>query len=305
MGDDALLLKYLNPHLVAIVTESQGGSEAPLLDPRLRAAANDSQAEPPSLFVTLVDTVSASVVHRASVPHGGAPARAIVSENWVVYSYWNHKAKRAEVGALTLVEGHIDRFGLSPFKVPEQRAETSSFAAAPPVAFQRTFALNKPVTALGATATRRGIASKHILLGVEPGQLNALDRRALDPRRPVVDEETATRAAKKKVERELMEGLRPYAPFVPLNPKAMVSYDQRVVGLAEVHATDAKLESTSLVLALGVDVFGARHTPSGAFDLIAEDFSYALLLLLLFGMLAVTLMLKRAAAKKSLDLLWI
>ena len=44
---------------------------------------------------------------------------------------------------------------------------------------------------------------------------------------------------------------------------------------------------------------------AGASDLIAEDFASALLLLLLFGMLTVTLMLKRAAAKKSLDLLWI
>ena len=79
--------RYLNPHLLVVVTTSAGGEAAPLLDARLRAAGDDAdQTEPPTLHVTLVDTVSATVAHRASVPHGGAPAHAAVSENWVLYA---------------------------------------------------------------------------------------------------------------------------------------------------------------------------------------------------------------------------
>ena len=169
LGDDALLLKYLNPHLAVVLSSSPGGAPAPLLDAKLRVAdvAAEDQVEPPTLYVTLVDVVKASVAHRVAVPHGGAPAKAILNENWVIYSYWNHKAKRAELGSLSLHEGMIERFGLSPFKVPEQESTASAWSLPPPVALQRTFALPKPVTALGATATSRGIASKHVLLGVE------------------------------------------------------------------------------------------------------------------------------------------
>ncbi|KAH8045659.1 hypothetical protein JL722_14149 [Aureococcus anophagefferens] len=171
-----------------------------------RGAAAWSALVPKNAAVSVVKRgdrpeLGASVAHRVAVPHGGAPAKAILNENWVIYSYWNHKAKRAELGSLSLHEGMIERFGLSPFKVPEQESTASAWSLPPPVALQRTFALPKPVTALGATATSRGIASKHIL------KLNAI------------------------------------------------------------YATDAKLESTSLVLATGVDVFGCRHMPSGAFDL--------------------------------------
>ena len=307
LGDDALLLKYLNPHLAVVLSSSPGGAPAPLLDAKLRVAdvAAEDQVEPPTLYVTLVDVVKASVAHRVAVPHGGAPAKAILNENWVIYSYWNHKAKRAELGSLSLHEGMIERFGLSPFKVPEQESTASAWSLPPPVALQRTFALPKPVTALGATATSRGIASKHVLLGVEPGQLSALDRRALDPRRPNLDENDKSRAARKRVERELDEGLRPYAPFVPLAPRSVVTYDQQILKLNAIYATDAKLESTSLVLATGVDVFGCRHTPSGAFDLIADDFNYALLLLLLLGLSVGALLLRKAAQAKNLAIQWV
>ncbi|KAH8068620.1 hypothetical protein JL721_6474 [Aureococcus anophagefferens] len=214
LGDDALLLKYLNPHLAVVLSSSPGGAPAPLLDAKLRVAdvARD-QVEPPT--------------------------------------------------------PRIDGFRLEPAAARRAPADLR-----PP----------KPVTALGATATSRGIASKHVLLGVEPGQLSALDRRALDPRRPNLDENDKSRAARKRVERELDEGLRPYAPFVPLAPRSVVTYDQQILKLNAIYATDAKLESTSLVLATGVDVFGCRHMPSGAFDLIADDFNYARLLLLLLGL---------------------
>ena len=208
------------------------------------------------------------------------------------------------MGAISLHEGLIERFGLSPFKVPEQSATRSSLTAPPPVALQRTFALAKPVLTISSTRTQRGVSSKHVLLGMEPGQLAALDRRALDPRRPVLEDD-ATKAQRKKAERELQEGLAPYRPFVPLIPRQMVSHTLTIVGFKNIYATDSKLESTSLVLACGVDLFGARHTPSGAFDLIADDFNYALLVLLLGAMAAGSIMLSARAAAKNLSLMWI
>ena len=38
-----------------------------------------------------------------------------VSESWVVYSYWSAASQRTEVSTLSLYEGMIDKYGLSPF----------------------------------------------------------------------------------------------------------------------------------------------------------------------------------------------
>ena len=41
----------------------------------------------------------------------------MISENWVLYSYWNAKAKRTEIGVLALFEGMMGPYDLNPFKV--------------------------------------------------------------------------------------------------------------------------------------------------------------------------------------------
>jgi len=324
MGDDALLLKYLNPHLAAVCTTSEGGDAAPLLDAKLRAVdasaassgvvpsadnatAGSGSIEPSTLYVTLVDVVAARVVARTAHPNGAGPCRMSLSENWVVAAYWNSKAKRQELASLSLHEGMIDRYGLSPFKVPEQETTFAARAAPPPVALFRTFAVEKPVVDVQPTLTARGIASKQFLVAVPPGQIAALDRRALDPRRPTMDLDKngrPTSAARKKFERELDEGLHPYTPFVLLKPRSIITHTRQLIGLTNLFVTPAKLESTTLVFAAGVDVYAARYTPSGAFDLLADDFNHALLLLLLLGLGTGALLLRAAAKRKSLNLLW-
>lgn len=307
LGDDAILLKYLNPHVAAVCVSSPGGREAPLLDAKLRTPEKEPVVEPPSLYVTLVDVVASKIVARVVHPHGAGPCRVSASENWIVYSYYNTKSKRSEVGSLTLHEGMFDRYGLSPFKIPEQESTFESRHAPPPVALHRTFAIEKPVVAnIAPTLTSRGIASKHFLVGISPGQILALDRRALDPRRPLMDEtnDKTFRQQRKKFERELDEGLAPYSPFVPVRPRNIITYSKEILGLRKIWATPTKLESTTLVFSAGIDLHSARHTPSGAFDLLADDFKAELLLVLLFGLAAGAFVLRLAANRKNLKLNW-
>ena len=63
----------------------------------------------------------------------------------------------------------------------------------------------------------------------------------------------------------------------------------------------AVLESTSHVFAYGMDHFYTRVQPAATFDLLAEDFPYALLVLLVAGMIigsmALRIMSSRAVIK--------
>lgn len=43
------------------------------------------------------------------------PVHMVVSESWVVYSYWSAASQRTEISTLSLYEGMIDKYGLSPF----------------------------------------------------------------------------------------------------------------------------------------------------------------------------------------------
>lgn len=54
-------------------------------------------ADVPTLYITLMDTVSCRVLHRTTHFHAMAPVSLLLVENWVLYSYWNTRAQRTEV----------------------------------------------------------------------------------------------------------------------------------------------------------------------------------------------------------------
>ena len=206
LGDDSLLLKYINPHVAVIVTMSgeQPGPPGTLAKaatkvqtPKKRkpvgagdtantnASEND---EMPNMFVNVVDSVSGRVLYRASHANAdeASPVAAVISENWIVYSFVNQKTRRAELGVLTLHEGMIHSKGLTAFTSPEQAMSFSSFNAreSKPVVLPKTYSFPKAITALGATSTRSGISNRKILIASADGKITAVERKMLETRRP-------------------------------------------------------------------------------------------------------------------------
>lgn len=225
LGDDSLLLKYLNPHLAAVVTmsdsvdtDSDDDFSAAMTNPsgstkkrkplgvtqagESAQTTTESDGDAPNLFVNVVDTVSGRVLYRAShsnaAPSDNVPV--LVNENWIIYSYFNDKTRRTELGVLSLYEGMIDKKGLTAFSAPEQALSFSSMNAreSKPVVLSKTYGLAKTVTALGVTSTRGGISAKQVLVASGDDSIMAIDRRFLEPRRPTGEVK----------EHEKLEGLR-------------------------------------------------------------------------------------------------
>lgn len=224
-----------------------------------------------------------------------------MTENWVCYAYWNTKAKRTELGVLSLYEGMVGAYDLNPFKKPlmpqtpgYKGAFFSSFSAKPPVVMQRTFILPKAVRSLSATVTAQGISTKNLLLVLESGQVMMVPRRMIDPRRPNAP----------PTKNEMSEGLMQYHPFLFFDPRNMVTMNDTVLGLDRVLVTPATIESTALVLATGIDVFFTRATPSKSFDLLAAEFNHGFLLALLVGLGIAVAVAKKLDREKKISAAW-
>jgi hypothetical protein len=80
--------------------------------------------------------------------------------------------------------------------------------------------------------------------------------------------------------------------------------NETVLGLERVFATPALIESTTLVLMAGIDVFFTRATPSKTFDLLAADFNHSFLLALLGGLAVMTVALKKLDREKKINAAW-
>ena len=334
LGDDSLLLKYLNPHLAVIVTvkdEGVEGEEDPFdavlrrsmlqtdkkknkkplgVTPKAGSKVDPATADAdpavvkedePNLFINVIDTVSGRVLHRTSHTNAATSPRhiqSVISENWVVYSFVNAKTRKTEVGVLSLYEGMIHKKGLTAFTTPEQTTEFSSWNArdAKPVVLAKTYTIAKPVTALGVTQTRNGISSHQILFATNDDHIYALPRSILEPRRPLSDLKDT----------EKLEGLRQYSELIPLVSLQALSYNKTVHAPTHIASGPTELESQTLVFAYGgPDLFFARTSPSKGFDMLPESFNRILLSMLVVGLVSVVVVTKRMAGAKMVKQGWL
>lgn len=104
--------------------------------------------------IYLVDVVSGSIVFSISHKRAKEPISLVHSENWLVYSYFNDKWRRTEIGTLELYEGKV------------QSNSTAFSSLAPPLApmvERQSYILPAQVDMMQVTLTDKGITSKHVL----------------------------------------------------------------------------------------------------------------------------------------------
>ncbi|AQK84761.1 hypothetical protein ZEAMMB73_Zm00001d037772 [Zea mays] len=93
-GDHDVMYKYLSKNLVFVAT----------LSPKAAVDIGSALPEEASLVAYLIDAVTGRILHR--VTHHGAqgPVHAVLSENWVVYHYFNLRAHRFEMAVIEIYD---------------------------------------------------------------------------------------------------------------------------------------------------------------------------------------------------------
>mmetsp|Transcript_16370 Transcript_16370/g.33730 ORF Transcript_16370/g.33730 Transcript_16370/m.33730 type:complete len:990 (-) Transcript_16370:81-3050(-) len=321
LGDNSLLLKYVNPHMVVVVTMLSDEKDQSVTDVATalgKEAAEAKKRKPvgvgapgssttnqqpseelPNMFVNLVDTVSGRVLYRHShsLVDPSKNVSVVVSENWVVYSYVSSKTRRTEIGVLTLHEGMIEPKGLTYFAHPEQSSTFSSFDSreSKPVVLSKVYAFPKAVTALGVTSTKQGISRQNILLASSDGSLSTINKMILETRRPLGE----VKPEEKK------EGLIPYKEVIPGSPLLSLNYNQTMEPFQSIVSTTTSLESQSLVFGFGgPDLFFTRTSPTRGFDLLPETFNKMLVGMSTVGIVVALLIVQRMGSKKALKQSW-
>ncbi|XP_043657276.1 ER membrane protein complex subunit 1 isoform X2 [Drosophila teissieri] len=266
LGDRSVLYKYINPNLVAFVTQAPDSTHKSVLN------------------LYLVDVVSGSVVFTMTHRKVRAPLSIVHSENWLAYSYFNEKLRRTEITTIELYEG----------KTQANSSVWSSLQAPPmPLVERQSYILPTIVEALRETITERGITNKHVLIGTASGSIVEMPWHLLDPRRPIA---STTQGRE--------EGAIPYIPELPLPTESHINYNQTVARLRNIYTAPSGLESTCLVVATGLDLFVTRVAPSKTFDLLKEDFDYILISIVLVALTSGSLIVKHLASRKLLKQAW-
>ncbi|XP_041378601.1 ER membrane protein complex subunit 1-like [Gigantopelta aegis] len=273
LGDRSVLYKYLNPNLVVVTTEGEEPGSA------------QSHKGPVNYFnVYLIDAVTGHIVFHLNHKRAKGPVVVVHSENWVVYSFINEKHRRPEIAVLEMFEG----------KEQSNSTAFTSFSPPPqPLILRQSYIFPLPIYTIAATITEKGITSKNLIIALKVGGLLSLPKALLDPRRPVIP-----------TQETMEEGTIPYIPEIPINTEAILNYNQSVFNIDGIHTAPAGLESTSLVLAYGIDLYYCQVTPSKMFDVLKEDFDFFFIGLVLVLMIIVSVVSQKFAARKALNRAW-
>uniref|UniRef100_A0A8C4ED00 ER membrane protein complex subunit 1 n=1 Tax=Dicentrarchus labrax TaxID=13489 RepID=A0A8C4ED00_DICLA len=267
MGDRSVLYKYLNPNLLAVVTES-----------------TDLHQERSFVGILLIDGVTGRIIHEAVQRKARGPVHVVHSENWVVYEYWSTKSRRNEFSVIELYEG-MELYNSTVFSSLDRPHA--------PQVLQQSYIFPSYISTLEATLTEKGITSRHLLIGLPSGGILSLPKMFLDPRRPEIVSEQS---------RE--ENLIPYAPELLIRTEWFINYNQTVSRVRGIYTAPSGLESTCLVVAYGLDIYQTRVYPSKQFDVLKDDYDYMLISSVLFALFFATMISKRLAEVKLLNRAW-
>lgn len=283
LGDRRILYKYVNPNTLFLATgDAHPGENA-------------------GLTCSVIDAVSGVVVHHEHLHNAVGPVSSVMSENWIVFSYVDAPSRKDVLSVLELYErprheqlstgemlkrkilgGDMLHSNYSSFNLPKVRVMGKSFFS--PVGVKK----------LGATLSRRGIASKDLLLHTHSDQILAMPKKLLDPRRP---------EGKPSAE-EREEMLMQYSAVLPFVTQKFVTHSHVVSDLEDVVVSPTFLESTSLFFAHGTDLFFGRLTPSNTFDRLGENFSHVFLIFTVLGLIGATAFLGTVLKGQDLAAKW-
>ncbi|KAK3715121.1 hypothetical protein LTR37_007331 [Vermiconidia calcicola] len=278
LGDRRVLYKYLDSNLALLAT------------------ANDAST---SAQFYVLDTITGSILHSSA--HSGvdlqAPISSILSENWFAYSY-TAEASDASTKGHHLVVGEMfeslvpnDRGGLNAatnFSTVQSGTD--------PFTLVQTYQIPEAISKMAVTQTRQGITSRQLLAVLADVEaIVGIPYNALDPRRPV------NRAPTKD---EQMEGLVQYEPVIEFDPKWFLNHQREVLGIENVMTNPALIESTSIVFAYGLDIFGTRLSPSFSFDILGKDFNKFQMLATVAALAVATFVVAPLVMRKQVNTRW-
>lgn len=272
LGDRTVNYKYLNPNSIVVAVVDEAVS---------------------SLSVRLVDSVSGEVLASQSFDgvDSSKPVSCTMAENWYTCSFFGESTLND--GTDRLIKGYqivvADLYESSSANDRGPLGDAANFSSLNPIetpsgvslpwVVSQSWIVSQPLTSLSVTQTRQGIANRQVLAYLpESHGILSMPRYILDPRRPVGRDPTPAEME--------AEALMKYAPGIEIDARTIVSHERDVVGVQGILATPAVVESTSLVVAYGVDVFGTRVAPSGSFDQLGKGFDKLTLMgtvLALFG----------------------
>ena len=288
----AILYKYLEPSLFALAMTTQHSS-------------ND-------LYIYLIEGSTGRVVHQFYERNVllTRPVNLILDENSLIISF-QRMGKLGEgtqqFQSISFYEQDI-KFSARDVIVDYITGKNSSkLYGEMPIVVQNAYTFQYSVKSIGITRTVQGITGKNLLLVMENDQVYALDKFDTDTTKYLRKLSKMARERHEKQQKEAFDHsitdsldmddeeeldeqgeAKIIDSYLRFNPLAIISHRHELIGLEKVETAPSRLESTSLTVTYGIDIFYTLVAPEKQFDILSEDFRKDYLILTIIGLVVIS-----------------
>lgn len=242
-NDPGYGFKYTNPNMFAIAT-----SVPPA------AVQGGGRRVGPSINLYLIDGVTGSLISQMNHPNSVPPVTMLSVENFLLYHYLNIKHMKHQFGVWQLYENKLETSshpvveGMAQTLMGTKAAPRSSFAEPAPLVSRHIYTYPTALNCLSTSVTTKGITTKMILAGTALGQV-------IGVLLPQFENEKLT--------------------TVVHPSESVLTYNRTIHHLHRIRASPSYLESTSHLVALGLDLFYTRVSPAKSYDLLVHSTALA------------------------------
>lgn len=224
--------------------------------------------------VVILDKVTGRVLHEKQHRniHPGT-VELVFGEYWIVYSF------ESGIGPQLVVWDLFE--SLTPNERTFIADNYTSFEEFPlPAVSSQAFLTQQPITALGVSQTRFGITSRDVMIAFSNGEIVSVPKAVLDSR-----------------------SRSPSDNFLSIDPNYVITHERQIY-VESIKSGGTLLESTSLIVGYGNDVFVTRTTPSQPFDRLTKSFSKTSLINTVIVLIGGVLALRPAVQQRALTAGW-
>ena len=270
-GTSRLIYKYADENLFAIST-SRGQD----------------------LQIYVINSISGHIIYKIHQDGVLGAVHMVLHEHKLFTHYWNSRFERFEILSIELFKSNVDDSAkdvLSKYYSGKFSTEYSSLFTPEVTVFTQTYVVPSGVRDMKLTTTLQGITKPALVMILNSNQVYLLDTQLLSPRRRLED----------TVEEGIFDdpSLPVYKPSLPWAETNVASYFLQLEGIDRLEIADTWLESTSVVVAFGLDMFVARIMPEKSFDVLGEDFNKGAILLTIVGLVVLNVIVQRWFTIKS------
>eukprot|EP01132_Coremiostelium_polycephalum_P006178 gene6178-7692_t len=255
LGNRNLMPKHLNRNIISVATI-------------------DSKS---TLYIHIIDSVSGELIKTLQHPHTSSQVSIVHVENSIVYSFFD----------LTLHKQLISSIDIFEKDIKWKETTYSSFKSTPSsdlIINQKTFVFPSHIKTLSLSITAKGITSKNILIGLITGQVVPIDKKWIDSRRTYPNEATPN---------DQEEGIIPYHSKINFPYYMFITQNTSVPFIRSMESKGfTDLESTTIVLIYGLDVFCTLVTPSLPYDILSDSFNHSALIITSLFLITLTIITK-------------